>query len=132
MEILFVLSTMLGGRRKPDVQQMLADMGIVESLTDMFPRLSWGCPPSNPNPIERIHGPDCECNLESALRVQYLRLVHNFCDGDCTPAPKHKYLMLSKEEQEAEAMYVSDIDTRNITNGMGNAPPPLKLNVKGF
>ncbi len=131
VEILFVLSTMLGGRRKLDVQQILADVGIVESLTDMFPRLSWGCPPSSPNPIERIHGPNCECNPESALRVQYLRLVHNFCDGDCTPAPKYKYLMLSKEEQEAEAVYACD-DTRNITNVVGNATPLPQTKRKGL
>ncbi len=121
VEILFVLSTLLGGRRKPDVQQLLADIGIVESLTDMFPRLCWGCPSSNPNPFESTHGPDCECNPESALRVQYLRLVHNFCDEDCTAAPSHKHLMLSKEEKEAEAIYANDIDSGNMENSVGNA-----------
>jgi hypothetical protein len=34
------------------------------------------------NPMEHIHGPSCDCNPESALRVQYLRLVHNFYDRD--------------------------------------------------
>ncbi len=133
VEIIFVLSTLLGGRRKSDVQQLLADMGIVESLTDMFPRLSWGCPPSSPNPLECIHGPDCECNPESALRVQYLRLVHNFFDGDCTPAPNHKYLMLSKEEREAEAVYANDIDTKHAKNGGGNNnAPPFQTRHKGL
>ncbi len=133
VEILFVLSTLLGGRRKPDVQQLLADMGIVESLTDMFPKLSWGCPPSSPSPLERIQGPDCECNPESALRVQYLRLVHNFCDRDCTPAPNHKYLMLSKEEREAEAIYANDIDPKHAKNGVGNNnAPPFQTRHKGL
>lgn len=49
--------------------------------------------------MERIHGPGCECNPESALRVQFLRLVHNFCDRDCENNPT-KHLMLSPEERQ--------------------------------
>jgi len=96
---LFVLCTLLGGRRKADVQDQLAELGLVEALDDMFLRLSWDAPPhTGPNPLERIHGPGCECNPESALRVQYLRLIHNFCDRDCDNN-LHKNLMLSSEEQ---------------------------------
>jgi len=89
-------------------------------------RLSWGCPkPEGPSPLERLHGPGCECNPESALRVQFLRLVsgllyvvpserddadiwvlyaglvvqvHNFCDRDCENN-SHKFLLLSPEER---------------------------------
>ncbi len=134
-EIIFVLSTLLSGRRKPDVQQLLADMGIVESLTDLFPKLSWGCPTSSPNPLKGIHGPDCECSPESSFRVQYLRLVHKFCDGDCTPAPNHNSLMLSKEEQEAEeAIYGNDIDRKHAKNGGvgNNNASPFQTRQKGL
>ena len=49
------------------------------------------------NPIEHIHGPGCECNPESAIRVQYLRLVHNFYDRDFIDNP-NKDLLLSPTE----------------------------------
>ena len=38
VEVLFVLCTLLGGRRKLDVQQSLADQGLISVLTEMFDR----------------------------------------------------------------------------------------------
>eukprot|EP00638_Chattonella_subsalsa_P000233 CAMPEP_0117744562 /NCGR_PEP_ID=MMETSP0947-20121206/6833_1 /TAXON_ID=44440 /ORGANISM="Chattonella subsalsa, Strain CCMP2191" /LENGTH=1052 /DNA_ID=CAMNT_0005561535 /DNA_START=129 /DNA_END=3285 /DNA_ORIENTATION=+ len=111
VEVLFVLCTLLGGRRKVDVQEKLAELGLIPALEEMFPRLSWGAPPqTGPNPLERIHGPGCECNPESALRVQYLRLIHNFCDRDCDNNP-HKNLMLSADEQQALAVGKSPLES---------------------
>lgn len=73
VELLFVLCTLLSGRRKIDVQKKLADLGLVQSMQDMFTRLSWGAEPFlGANPMEHIHGPNCECNPESAIRVQVL------------------------------------------------------------
>lgn len=42
MEVLFVLCTLLGGRRKVDAQRILARNGVIKILDDMFDRLSWG------------------------------------------------------------------------------------------
>lgn len=41
-QVLFVLCTLLGGRRKIDVQRRLADYHLVDILSTMFDRLSWG------------------------------------------------------------------------------------------
>lgn len=124
VEVLFVLCTLLGGRRKIDAQTLLGRLGLVPLMDDMFERLGWtptgqqnedagassttsasstgngngydeaasaifGFSNPNQNQDENdeeehagIHGPGCECNPESALRVQYLRLLHNFCDRD--------------------------------------------------
>ena len=49
VEILFVLCTLLGGRRKIDAQTMLGELGIVRILNEMFDRLSWG-PLVRPSP----------------------------------------------------------------------------------
>ncbi|CAM9708343.1 unnamed protein product, partial [Hapterophycus canaliculatus] len=76
VEVLFVLCTLLGARRKGEAHQALANLGLIDVLGSMFDRLSWGVPPSTQGP----HGAHCDCNPESALRVQYLRLVHNFLD----------------------------------------------------
>jgi Trpc4-associated protein len=48
--------------------------------------------------MEHIHGPTCDCNPESALRVQYLRLVHNFYDRDFLGNSNKKLLLSSAEK----------------------------------
>ena len=98
VELLFVLCTLLSGRRKIEVQRRLARLGMSDSLLLMFDRLSWEKPPfSGVNPLEHIHGPGCECNPESALRVQFMRLVHNFFDRDFV-GNEIKALLLGKGE----------------------------------
>ena len=88
------------GRRKLDVQQKFASFGLAEVLCDMYPRLSWDAPAfEGPNPMEHIHGPNCECNPESALRVQYLRLVHNFFDRDFHNNPIKGHVLSRSEKR---------------------------------
>ncbi|GKZ01085.1 hypothetical protein MPSEU_001060100 [Mayamaea pseudoterrestris] len=87
VEVLFVLCTLLGGRRKLDTQR--SARLVIPILEDMFQRL-----PFSQNHVDRdrtnddnvreegVHGAGCDCTPESALCVQFLRLVHNFCDRD--------------------------------------------------
>jgi len=115
VEILFVLCTLLGGRRKLDAQNMLNRLGVIDVLDDMFQRLPWykeRASGEEANPEERnrdpsndpeqqvtgIHGPGCDCTPESPLCVQYLRLLHNFCDRDCDNYNGRR-LMLSESEK---------------------------------
>ncbi|GAX21342.1 Trpc4-associated protein [Fistulifera solaris] len=110
VEILFVLCTLLGGRRKLDAQNLLHDLGVISVLNDMFQRLPWyRCSTQSDEDSafqERndgdqpngIHGPGCECTPESALCVQYLRLLHNFCDRDCDNYAGRR-LLLSESER---------------------------------
>ena len=71
VELLFVFCTLLSGRRKLDVQERFARLGLVGCLYDMFDRLSWGyIPLNNPNTAGHIHGPNCDCDPESAIRIQ--------------------------------------------------------------
>lgn len=99
IELLFVLCTLLSGRRKVFIQQKFAQMGFHRVLNRMFDRMSWDAPPfAGRNPMEHIHGPDCECNPESAVRVQFLRLIHNFYDRDFL-GNMNKLLILSPSEQ---------------------------------
>ena len=58
----------------------LAALGLGDVLLRMFPRMSWEAPAfDGHNPLEHIHGPDCTCNPESALRVQVRRPVIPVC-----------------------------------------------------
>ena len=136
VEVLFVLCTLLGGRRKVDAQNFLDTHGLITTLDEMFHRLSWGpstarhqlteisgsgnpLMPSVSGPSVQsgspdvhqvvidhgqeqpygIHGPGCECTPESALSVQYLRLLHNFCDRDSDNYSSRR-LLLSADERD--------------------------------
>eukprot|EP00934_Nitzschia_sp_Nitz4_P008770 Nitzschia sp. Nitz4//scaffold166_size90379//57971//62599//NITZ4_005064-RA/size90379-processed-gene-0.62-mRNA-1//-1//CDS//3329538217//8760//frame0 len=137
VEVLFVLCTLLGGRRKIDAQEMLHAAGIIPILDDMFQRLPWnsldasrqpfsqtGTEDENNNALDRngqqpngIHGPGCECTPESALCVQYLRLLHNFCDRDCDNYIGRRLLLSETErnfifETPMESDYYSIFDLR--------------------
>ena len=111
VELLFVLSTLLSGRRKVDVQQQFAELGLATCLFEMYERMSWDATlTAEHTHIEHIHGPGCECNPESAIRTQYLRLVHNFYDRDFLQNA-NKLLVLSPIELEIvrNTVYSSDI-----------------------
>ena len=136
VEVLFVLCTLLGGRRKVDAQNFLNINGLITTLDEMFHRLSWGTSSSRQQSTEisgssypvmstvsdpsvqsvspdinqvgidhgqeqpyGIHGPGCECTPESALSIQYLRLLHNFCDRDSDNYSSRR-LLLSEEERD--------------------------------
>lgn len=99
IELIFVLCTLLSGRRKINVQERFAEAGLDTVLLQMFDRMSWGAPPSNrTGQPQHIHGPNCECDVESPLRVQYLRLIHNFYDRDFL-GNENKLVMLSAAEK---------------------------------
>ncbi len=99
IELVFVLCTLLSGRRKIAVQQRLHTASLETVLLRMFDRMSWGSPPLNPGAApQHIHGPNCECDAESPVRVQFLRLVHNFYDRDFL-GNDNKLLMLSAAER---------------------------------
>ncbi len=115
VEVLFVLCTLLGGRRKLDTQELLKRSGITTILDDMFQRLPWDSLSPMREPVSHrqnisggqtqnedqpgIHGPGCECTPESALCVQYLRLLHNFCDRDCDNYNGRRLLLSSAERK---------------------------------
>jgi hypothetical protein len=66
----------------------------------MFTRLSWETPPEELSQTsEHIHGPNCDCNPLSALRVQYLRLIHNFFDRDFHNNSNKTHMMAPEENR---------------------------------
>jgi len=114
VEILFVLCTLLSGRRKISVQDHLNRLGLPALLLKLHDRMSWEGPIfDGPNPMEHTHGPDCNCNPESALRVQFLRLVHNFYDRDFIMNHTKKSLL---SEEETRVLQKIDIQMLNNTN----------------
>ena len=113
IEVIFVICTLLSGRRKLYLQDALLELGLPQVLDRMFHRMSWEVSPQQTEmsmdgtaggislpqpPQQHIHGPSCECNPESALRVQYLRLVHNFYDRDFVQSAIKQRLLSSYEK----------------------------------
>ena len=98
IELIFVLCTLLSGRRKIQIQQQLAALGLEAVLLRMFDRMSWTAAGARPPPPRHIHGPSCECDPESTFRVQFLRLVHNFYDRDFL-GNSNKFAVLSAAEK---------------------------------
>ncbi|GMF65307.1 unnamed protein product [Phytophthora lilii] len=97
VEVLFVLCTLLNGKRKVDFQERLAEMGLVKTLNTMFDKFQWTMT-VQPNPAhEPLHGPGCDCSLDASLKIQFLRLIHNFCDRDYSDNIS-KLLLLSEHE----------------------------------
>ncbi|CAI5739725.1 unnamed protein product [Hyaloperonospora brassicae] len=97
VEVLFVLCTLLNGKRKVDFQERLAEVGLVKTLNTMFDKFQWTTTvPSNPV-HEPLHGPGCDCSLDASLKIQFLRLIHNFCDRDYSDNTS-KLLLLSEHE----------------------------------
>ncbi len=100
IELVFVICTLLSGRRKLAVQKKLADYGLGDVLAVMYDRMSWEITHFNtPNPFEHVHGPNCECTPESAIRVQFLRLVHNFYDRDFLGNNNKLYVLSTLEKR---------------------------------
>jgi len=103
VEILFVLCMLLNGKRKKEVQDRVGALGLIKQLNSMFSRIDWSIskPENNhdscKHTTERVHGNLCECSPASALKTQFLRVIHVFCDRDADNMA-NKRLLLSASE----------------------------------
>jgi Trpc4-associated protein len=100
VEVLFVICTLLQSKRKLDAQRHFIDGNLIDSLVHMMQRISWNHPPPAVSPMHQLHGPNCECNPESSLRIQFLQLLMNLCEVDSHSASL-KALLLTREESAA-------------------------------
>ena len=111
IEMLFVLSTLLGSKRKTDVQNQLSKMNIIELLNSYLEYIEWGNiysknqRPSlneennNPEDDSAYHGNGCNCDCDSALKIQYLRLIYSFCCRDSDNLENKLKLFSEKDVQ---------------------------------
>eukprot|EP00039_Didymoeca_costata_P019159 m.336460 g.336460 ORF g.336460 m.336460 type:complete len:852 (-) comp17859_c0_seq1:114-2669(-) len=101
VEVIFVLCTLAGGKYKKQIQKLLADNGLGPILNNLFDCIEWTKSPETPNSMS-LYGAGCECN-ESALRIQYLRLVRNFCENTDLLQIK-RTLFTSNESEELQTI----------------------------
>jgi len=109
--MLFVLSTLLGCKRKSEIQNNLAKQGIIEDMNKYFEYNEWGnIFEENPRPFfnnqdinysddTAFHGEGCKCDQEVGFKVQYLRFIYSFCcrDNDNT---QNKLSLFSRSDLE--------------------------------
>ncbi|RUS72825.1 hypothetical protein EGW08_019418 [Elysia chlorotica] len=95
VEVVYVLGLFLLGKHRKKVQRRLADLKLASGLSDLFDQFIWKCQVGRSQTRHRLrgHNPSCECSPEVALKIQFLRLVHSFCDHS-----DYKHLLLSKSE----------------------------------
>ena len=93
IEMLFVLSTLLASKRKVEIQDKLGKLNIIKLLDSYLEYIEWGNIFSdnhrpffndqiNVNDDTAYHGEGCCCDCDTALKIQYLRLIYTFCCRD--------------------------------------------------
>ncbi|KAK3086456.1 hypothetical protein FSP39_018709 [Pinctada imbricata] len=97
VEVVYVLGLFLLGKHRKKVQRKLAELKLAPGLSELFDQFIWKCQVSSRYNHSRHrlrgHNAACECSPEVALKIQFLRLVHSFCDHS-----DYKHLLLSKNE----------------------------------
>ncbi|KAI8746483.1 short transient receptor potential channel 4-associated protein-like isoform X1 [Biomphalaria glabrata] len=95
VEVVYVLGLFLLGKHRKKVQRKLAELKLASGLSDLFDQFIWKCQVGRSQTRHRLrgHNSSCECSPEVALKIQFLRLVHSFCDHS-----DYKHLLLSKSE----------------------------------
>lgn len=108
--MLFVLSTLLGCKRKNEIQNNLSKLNLIQEMNRYFEYNEWGnIFEENPRPAfnqdinysddTAFHGEGCKCDQEVGFKVQFLRFVYSFCCRD-NDNIENKLSMFSKSDLE--------------------------------
>ena len=85
VHVLYALSLLLIGKERKRVQKCLAKLRLASALNSLFDYLVWNCRCEYHNPANTAAAPEQQqmrshiCP-EVAVKIQFLRLVHSFCD----------------------------------------------------
>ena len=81
VHVLYTLSLLLIGKERKRVQKSLAKLRLATALNSLFDYLIWNCrceyPGGENNNQQQLRSHICP---EVAVKIQFLRLVHSFCD----------------------------------------------------
>ncbi|XP_074645755.1 short transient receptor potential channel 4-associated protein-like [Tubulanus polymorphus] len=95
VEVIYVIGLFLVGKHRKKIQRKVADLKLIPGLNDLFDHFIWKCQSHRTSSRLRLrgHNTSCECSPEVALKIQFLRLVHAFCDHS-----EYKHLLLTQRE----------------------------------
>ena len=86
VHVLYTISLLLVGKERKRVQKTLAKLRLASALNSLFDYLIWNCRceyHNTPNPENNGQQPTLVRSHicpEVAVKIQFLRLVHSFCD----------------------------------------------------
>lgn len=105
VEVFYVLCLFLTGKHKLIVQKRLSELKLIPGMSQLFDKMSWLNETERMNPdLMDIEIGDHECTPQTALKIQFLRLVHSFCDRH-----ENKHLLLTpREVDELQELYVQN------------------------
>ncbi|XP_065676385.1 short transient receptor potential channel 4-associated protein-like [Hydra vulgaris] len=93
VEFLYVLSLLLCGKNKTEIQQKLSHLQFVPALSNLFDTLDWNSECELFLRLNHMGSEDCDCTPEVTLKIQLLRFIHSFCDHN-----ENRYHLLSVQE----------------------------------
>ena len=102
--VLYTLSLLLIGKEKKRVQKSLTKLRLANALNSLFDHLIWNCRCEYPSGGSQENQQQMRSHIcpEVAVKIQFLRLVHSFCDHS-----EFKRVVLSKEETDEIVDYNS-------------------------
>ncbi|XP_015751704.1 PREDICTED: short transient receptor potential channel 4-associated protein-like [Acropora digitifera] len=82
VEVFYVLCLFLTGKHKSIVQKKLSDLKLIPGMCALFDEMAWlkESERSRHDLMDLGDMVDHECTPQTALKIQFLRLVHSFCD----------------------------------------------------
>ena len=92
-QVLYVLGLLLVGKHRKQVQRQLAELQLIPKLSNLFDCFIWRSNGGRQRTRLPNHHSNCECSPEIALKIQFLRLIHSFCDHN-----EYKHLLMSRCE----------------------------------
>ena len=91
IESLYVLSLLLIGKHRKKMQKELAELELIPKLSMVMDRFMWKSNSGRSRTWNLVgHFNGCECSPEVAVKIQFLRLLHSFCDQN-----PYKHLLLT-------------------------------------
>ena len=91
IESLYVLSLLLIGKHRKKMQRELAELELIPKLSMVMDRFMWKSNSGRSRTWNLVgHFNGCECSPEVAVKIQFLRLLHSFCDQN-----PYKHLLLT-------------------------------------
>ncbi|XP_031558497.1 short transient receptor potential channel 4-associated protein-like isoform X2 [Actinia tenebrosa] len=100
VEVFYVLCLFLTGKHKPAVQERLSELHLIPGMSDLFDHIVWLRNTPTRRELLDMDG-EQDCTPENALKIQFLRLVHSFCDRH-----ENKHLLMTAAElDELEDLY---------------------------
>ena len=116
IEALYVLSLLMIGKHRKKVQKELAELALIPKLSNLMDNFVWKSNSGRSRMWNLAgHFQDCECSPEVAVKIQFLRLLHSFCDQN-----PYKHLLLTAcEMEEIRRVQPASIPTNTFSYNSG-------------